>query len=112
MNQKEFLDQNVESIISWLKEEEKNISYKMCQGVVITFEKEGKDRFRFLLNGSEVGKHLRFSKNAVSHAFIYIKTNMHSFQRIPFYDGIVAIEDDVVLPNKVTWSDVTKIECA
>lgn len=110
MTQKEFLDKNVVSIIEKLSKRQ-DVAYEVCDGVIITFqkEKEKSDRYRVLLNGNEVIRNQRFTKNAVTNSFLYIKNNLIYFQRIPFHDGIVAIEDNVNLPNKLAWNNVIAI---
>ena len=107
MTQKAFFDTNI-SIVK----EKKDVSYKLCDGVIISFESNNsKSEYRLLLNGHEVERKQKYSNYAIKNSFLFITNNMRSFQWYPFEDGkTYAIQRNIEIPNKINWNDVVIVE--
>lgn len=111
MTKKDFFNINI-SIVK----EKRNIKYKLCDGVVISFESykiKDKDKYRLLLNGYEIECGQNYSSYAIKNSFLFVANNynMHSFQWHPLADSnIYVINRDIKLPNKISWNDVSIVD--
>lgn len=104
MTQKEFFDINIPIV-----NEKKDISYKLCDGAIISFVCEKGDKYKLLLNGHVIEREKKYSNYAIRNSFLFIANNynMHSFQWHPLVDGkTYAIRSDIKLPNKINWNNV------
>lgn len=111
LTQKEFLNINIPIV-----KEQKNIKYKLCNGVIIAFEQykvKNKEKFRLLLNGHEISYDNNYSNYAIKNSFLFIANayNLHSYQWYTLADlKTYLIPKDIKLPNKINWSDVLILE--
>lgn len=106
MTQKTFFEQNIPII-----RERKDISYKVCDGVIITFKSINGNKFSLFLNGYEIARNQNYSDWAIKCSFISLSNNMHSYQWYTLADmKTYLIDRNIELPKKVIWEDVSIVE--
>lgn len=106
MTQKHFFEKNIPII-----KEQKDISYKVCDGVIITFKSINEKKFSLFLNGYEIERNQNYSDWSIKCAFLSVSRNMRSYQWYPLSDRkTYLIDRKIELPNKVTWEDVEILE--